>query len=228
MKKICALFGLLLCLNSSQAQHEVPTHLFELKVTPTSMLNLRWPTLLVGAEVLLSPKIGLQLEYGMQLSTNRPFDMNYIFLEEERGNWLYQRIKGEFKWYTFHKKGFSDYLSFGLYHTGQSYPLNNRSVTLENGQRVRVLSATMNLNDMAYFINKGGKIWFRERFFMEYYLGAGFKKTSNRLVQSIDATPDPDVMPRDTYFLNLSNYTAEEGDWHRLFVDFGFKLGLSF
>lgn len=158
MKKYSSLFGIFLFPVFLFCQKNSLPQLLELKMTPTSIMNLTKPNLLVGAEFYISPKIGLQLEYGLQLFTRHPSDVSRLMGSPGKGHWHYQRIKGELKYYTYFKKGFADYYSIGVLHTPQSYSISSRPITLMDGQRISIPNARMDSNAMAVFLNYGGKI----------------------------------------------------------------------
>ena len=210
-------------------KNEAPKFL-ELKVTPTSMLNLSKPNLLIGAEVYVSKKIGVSLEYGIPLAKNHiSVFSSLIPANEPEENWLYQRIKGEAKLYIFEKKGFADYFSAGILHTPQSYQVTSNGIILLNGTFVTTPNARMESYETAYFLNYGGKIWFSDMLFMEYYLGGGIKRTSNRLAKQPDLPPSSPTNSLSYFsFFDFSERRNYEGDWNTLFIDFGFKLGWSF
>lgn len=59
-------------------------------------------------------------------------------------------------------------------------------------------------------------------------MGLGVQRISNRLAKSPNLPPDPTARPRQASFFDFAVERTAEGDWAKIFVDFGIKCGYSF
>ena len=200
---------------------------FSLKITPTALLNPARPTILIGAEFKLKPKLGLHIEHGFQFTL--PYDIiaggEYYYFRQERH---FKRTKIELRRHTFLGGWAAHYQAFGVMHYFEEYDARPGSIRFRDGRHVSQSSAKIFQTEWGGYFLFGSKVWTDDHVYIDIYAGMGGRRiTIDYGYVNVTGMLPPKEVPKRGFFDGQPGHFYEGSVW-QFFVDCGLKFGYSF